>query len=175
MIVLTFDEYDALYEEIENMEGIKNLKFESPEVVFQKLNKDNDYLKEVIKMLVFTTDKEYEKKLNKILNEILYLVDAEKDKNILKNQVQQKNAKYNLTLDELQEMTDQVKTMDFQCIYWYPSVSDLKNFQFYGTKNDVAFLLWLINTELELTEEEKKSREFAQKILQEKIQIKGAK
>lgn len=171
MIILSFDEFDRMNNEAE--ETMLPDEFEYPPIkeVETKLGEDDSYLQDVLVMLVNCPYADYRKKLNRILTDMVFLTEEEIAKP--EETESDKIHKMILSVSELQEMTDKVKNMDFQCTYWYPSVLDLKKRDFKPCHSDVCFLLWLINTELELTSDEAKAKEYAQKILKKLISVKG--
>lgn len=167
MIIMTFDEFDKLSLRAEEEIVGDSYKFPTLEEITHNLTGDENNVFDVLVAYYNTTDKEYRRRVNQLLTDYVYLTEEIENTDNKLEQIK----KMRFTPQELQSMVNQVSDLNFQCSYWYPSVHELNEWDFKPTKLNVLFLLWLINTKLELTEDEEQSRSYAQKILKNLIDV----
>lgn len=168
MIILTFEEYDKLMEEAEDMDIPEDYDYPSVQDIKQILLTDENYLVTALAMSFYPKDDAYYDELNALLKDMVYLTDDEKDK---KRAPKEFNGKIVLSINDLSKITDIVKSMSFQCTNWYPTIYDFKSHILQARKEDIAFLLWVINAPTDLNKEEIQAKEYAQKLLKEKLTI----
>lgn len=172
MIVMTFDEYDELIQQAESEPLPKDFKYPSIQTLERVLGTDDTKIKDILRIYCFPKDKQYQKDLNQLLLEMIYLTD---DNPINKSveKISQKNSKYTISTDELLMLAEEVKSLNFQCTYWYPSLDELQSHPLETNRKNIAFLLWLINcpSNLELTMDEAGAKSYAEKLLNENLEI----
>lgn len=168
MIILTFDEYDELLDKADEVLLPDNYTYPSIKEIEDMVNNEENLL-DILIAQENSTDKEYCKTINKILTDNLYLTEK---KEIKSQDSLEEAQKMNFTFEKIQEMVNIVKGMEFQCSYYYPSVMDLKERDFKPSLLDIYFLLWLTNTEMDLTDDEKVAKNYAQNVLKKLMSIK---
>lgn len=163
-LIMTFEEYDVLEYEIEktnNIDLIDELSIE--DLLTKSLTKDT--LKEIL-IYYHITNKENDKKMiNRFLKEHLVLVSEE---NIIEKD---NESSFTPTEQNIKDMALVIERMDFKPSYYFPSIEELHENMNFKTEDEIAFLMWLSSADLELTNNEKKSMEYIQKILKEKMRI----
>lgn len=168
MIVLTFDEYDELLDKADEVLLPDNYTYPSIKEIEDMVNNEENLL-DILIAQENSTDKEYCKAINKILTDNLYLTEK---KEVKSSDNLEETKKMSFSLEEIQQMVNIVKGMEFQCSYYYPSVMDLKEHDFKPSLLDIYFLLWLTNTEMDLTDDEKAAKSYAQNVLKKLMSVK---
>lgn len=162
LIILTFDEYDKLDEEAEEIEIESFPTISEIEEKFNNRNENStEWLKWVLAVLQCSPDKQYKKEVNQFLSTVLYLTDEEEQKK------PGKFYKDTFRIEDMERVAKKVSEMEYQSDYYYPTVDELKKHDFSCSETDIAYLTWLVQTTAKLTDDEEKTRTFAKKKLQE--------
>lgn len=70
-----------------------------------------------------------------------------------------------ITYDDFDKLTEQVAENSFKMIDWYPTIDQIREHITEYNEKTIAFLLWCVNTEMELSEDDKKTKRYIQQLL----------
>lgn len=166
MIMMTFNDFDEINTDAENVELTETYCFPSIQEMKNKIGVHEDYIRDILVALNHSSDSEYKRQVNKLLTEVVFLIDEEELNFSADNFIRKKTEP-----GELEQMISDVKNMPFQCTYWYPSIGDMQSYDWKPTINDILFLLWLIQSDMELTEDELLAKAYGQDILKKLIDV----
>lgn len=79
---------------------------------------------------------------------------------------------YLVTTDAYEGMTEILKRNPHQLNgTWYPTIEEIQKYIEPDLKENLEFLIWLINQEMELTMDEKETREYCEKLIEDNFII----
>lgn len=168
MIVLTFEQFDELLEKAEQSILPENFHYPSRQEATELLINEENGLEDILLAYTHASDKQYWNQINDVLKEYVYLIEDTEEVSVT---VTESSEKVRMSQEEVSELKKKVERLSFQCQNWYPSVDDLKEHDIGKDRMDIGFLLWLIATKLELTEDERKARKYAQKLLAARVEV----
>lgn len=79
----------------------------------------------------------------------------------------------NMTQEEFLNLNKAVQDYEHQLFDWYPTIDELEERIDFNDSENIPFLLFLSNTEMELTQDEKDAKQYIRDFLSKKINLKG--
>ena len=81
----------------------------------------------------------------------------------------------NMTQENFLTLNKAVRDYEYQLFDWYPTIDELEETIDFNDSENIPFLLFLSNTEMELTQDEKEAKEYIRNFLSQKINLKEGK
>lgn len=78
----------------------------------------------------------------------------------------------NMTQEDFLNLNKAVRDYEHQLFDWYPTIDELEERIDFTDSENIPFLLFLSNTEMELTQDEKEAKEYIREFLSKKINLK---
>ena len=82
------------------------------------------------------------------------------------------NKQFKISKQKMLEIATLAKNYEHPLIDWYPTIEEIKSNIDLNDPENIPFLSWLCNTELELTKDEEETKSFIRNFLSEKVLIK---
>jgi len=81
--------------------------------------------------------------------------------------------KSQMTLKEYDQLCDRIKSNEYQCKSWWPSIKDIEKYIVENPEKYIEFMIWILETASPPeTEEEKESKGYLNRILTNTIHFK---
>ncbi len=172
MITLTFEEYDELEEQIENLAMPNNYIAPTIQEIEQIIiSKGKAGVILALKALVFSTDEAYNKAIHALLRDMLTLVSKEvyEDKIVQDNK---KFKKFSVTKKSLSKIMSCLNSIDFKVAYAHPTQEEIISNVNPDTEEGLAFLIWLSLSEVEFldAESDRACKDYILSVIRSKTQ-----